>query len=110
MFQRMTGWKRMLGLVIVMGLLATFTGAGLAAPSVPAGAKSPFDNKVIKRVDAARAIEHIRVLSEEIGPRPAGTAAERQAAEYIASVLRRYGYDVELQTFPTPDQYIAAVT
>jgi len=109
-FQRMTGWKRMLGLVIVMGLLATFTGAGLAAPSVPAGAKSPFDNKVIKRVDAARAIEHIRVLSEDIGPRPAGTAAERQAAEYIASVLRRYGYNVELQTFPTPDQYIAAVT
>ncbi|WPD18595.1 M20/M25/M40 family metallo-hydrolase [Thermaerobacter composti] len=52
----------------------------------------------------------MRVLSEHIGPRPAGLPAERQAAEYIASILQQYGYEVSMQTFPTPDQYIGTVT
>ena len=49
--------------------------------------------------DADLAYEHIRKLASEIGDRISGSAEERQAAEYIAEVLRGYGYDVEMQRF-----------
>ena len=68
---------------------------------------SSKDQKIIKRVDAERAIEHIRYLSEEIGPRPGGLEGEKQAADYVASQLRSHGYEVEYQYFPVADQYIA---
>lgn len=42
-----------------------------------------------------RAFEHIRHLAAEIGPRPAGSAAEQQAFGYIAERLRQWGYPVE---------------
>ncbi|UYZ24100.1 M28 family metallopeptidase [Mesobacillus jeotgali] len=60
-------------------------------------------------MDAERAIEHVRYLSEEIGPRPGGLQAEKESAEYIANVLKSYGYEVEFQYFPVADQYIADV-
>jgi aminopeptidase YwaD len=41
----------------------------------------------------------VEALAVDIGPRPAGSAAERQAARYIADELRSYGYVVEEQTF-----------
>ena len=43
--------------------------------------------------------EHIRVLSVEIGPRVAGSAAEREAIEYIAGQFTASGYTVELHEF-----------
>ena len=67
------------------------------------------DQKIIKRVDAERAVEHIRYLSEEIGPRPGGLEGEKQAADYVASQLRSHGYEVEYQYFLVADQYIAEV-
>jgi len=48
---------------------------------------------------SARALEHVRVLSEDIGIRAAGTAQELQAAEYIRDLLAPYGYEVDLQPF-----------
>ncbi|HUF54626.1 MAG TPA: M28 family metallopeptidase [Dehalococcoidia bacterium] len=49
---------------------------------------------------AAIAMEHARVLAEDIGPRPAGSQAELVAAEYIRARLNEYGYEAELQPFP----------
>ncbi|XKI10925.1 M20/M25/M40 family metallo-hydrolase [Sporosarcina sp. ANT_H38] len=68
------------------------------------------DNKVVKRVEAQRAIEHVRYLSETIGPRPGGLEAEKQAADYVANTLKGYGYEIEYQYFPVADQLIADVS
>jgi aminopeptidase YwaD len=45
-------------------------------------------------------MNHIRVLSVDIGTRPRGTENDRRAAEYIRSQLASYGYATELQNFP----------
>ena len=49
--------------------------------------------------DSARALEHVRVLSVDIGVRAAGSPGERQAAEYILGQLEAYGYQARLQPF-----------
>ena len=51
--------------------------------------------------DVDRAYEDMRVLAVDIGIRPAGTADEREAAEYVASQLRDAGYVVALEDFET---------
>lgn len=48
----------------------------------------------------AEALQHVRLLAGQIGPRVAGSPEERRAADYIAGLLRSYGYDVELHSFP----------
>lgn len=47
--------------------------------------------------DEARILEHIRVLAEQIGSRPAGTAREQAAVAYAQAQLERWGYQVEVQ-------------
>jgi Iap family predicted aminopeptidase len=47
-----------------------------------------------------RAMDDVRWLADTIGIRPAGSDAERQAADEMAQRLRSLGYQVELQTFP----------
>ena len=49
--------------------------------------------------DAARAFADLRTLALEIGPRAAGTAAERRAAEFIAGQFEAAGYDATLEEF-----------
>lgn len=63
-----------------------------------------FDQKVIARVDASRMMEDVSYLSETIGPRVAGTEAEKQAANFIRKRLESYGYTVETQEFSIPDK------
>ena len=46
-----------------------------------------------------RVIEHMRVLSEEIGSRLAGSENIDRAAEYAREQFERWGYVVELQDF-----------
>ncbi|GAP13366.1 predicted aminopeptidase [Longilinea arvoryzae] len=46
---------------------------------------------------------HLKVLSEQIGARPASTPANRAAAEYIAAEMRRIGLEVELQPLACPN-------
>lgn len=60
--------------------------------------------------DGARALEHVRVLSEDIGPRVAGTPGELAGADYIAAQLESWGYDVELERFAVSSQRLATVT
>jgi aminopeptidase YwaD len=42
-------------------------------------------------------MEHVRVLSSEVGPRPAGSQGEIQAASYIEGIFGALGYEVERQ-------------
>ncbi|MFI6265023.1 M28 family peptidase [Micromonospora sp. NPDC051006] len=70
-------------------------------------ALTPDDRKVIAQVSAERALSHLRVLSEEIGPRIGGTASERRAADYIAKELDHLGYDVRLEPFGVADKFLA---
>ena len=53
---------------------------------------------MLKRL-AKTSMAHIRMLSEEIGPRPAGSGAEAQARAYVAKLLTSAGYTVETQPF-----------
>ena len=50
----------------------------------------------------ASAFNHVQHLAGVIGPRVAGTAGDRQAAEYMATQFRQYGYAVEFHTFQFP--------
>ena len=80
-----------------------------ATSDTPASIVLPFSAPLDP--DAAAAFDHIRVLAGEIGSRVAGTDAEREAAEYIASRLEAAGYHVTLEPFdfqmPSDDSMIA---
>ncbi len=47
-----------------------------------------------------RAFEHIEYLAAKLGPRPAGSATEREAFDYLAEQLGQWGYAVE--ALPAP--------
>jgi len=66
-----------------------------------------YDRRIVGHVDVARALQHLHVLSEEIGPRISGTPSEHAAADYIAAVLDSYGYAVTLQPFAVADRYLS---
>ncbi|MEW2357737.1 M20/M25/M40 family metallo-hydrolase [Spirillospora sp. NPDC029432] len=100
--------------------LAGFAAVGLlpgtaaaATRQRPGAARPPAlgtgDKAVVARVDARRALKHLKVLSDEIGWRIAGTESEHRAARYIARELRDLGYKVELQPFPVADKYLAEI-
>ncbi|WP_226606011.1 M28 family metallopeptidase [Bacillus cereus] len=64
---------------------------------------------ITKQIDPNRAIEHVRFLSETIGPRPGGTKSEEWASRYIGMQLKSMGYEVEYQPFQVPDQYVGFI-
>ncbi|GGM74363.1 aminopeptidase [Longimycelium tulufanense] len=87
-------------------------GTAAGATRTRPGAASPpdlgvSDWPVIARVSAERALQHLKHLSDWLRPRVGGTGEEHEAAEYMADVLRRLQYRVELQPFPAPDKYLA---
>lgn len=43
----------------------------------------------------ANAIQHARYLAETIGPRPAGSPAEKRGLDYTATCMAKWGYQVE---------------
>ncbi len=49
-----------------------------------------------------QALDHLRKLCVEIGPRPSGSEANHAAGEYIAQVFRDAGLDVEAQRYDAP--------
>ncbi|MBN1536488.1 MAG: M28 family peptidase [Anaerolineales bacterium] len=49
---------------------------------------------------AEKACQHARHLATTIGPRPAGSPAEKQARDYIAGQLETFGYQVERTAAP----------
>lgn len=92
-------------------------GVALPAPAWAVGDRRPGavnppaltagDARVAGRVSAERALWHLQVLSQGIGPRIGGTRSERKAADYISGVLDGLGYDVTLQPFPVADKFLA---
>ncbi|MBN2247198.1 MAG: M28 family peptidase [Coriobacteriia bacterium] len=50
----------------------------------------------------SQVMEHVHQLADVIGPRPATTDAEAQAADYIEDVFTARGLDVERQEFDSP--------
>jgi aminopeptidase YwaD len=75
--------------------------------AVAAPALTGHDIEVARRVSAVRALQHLKVLSIDMGPRIGGTRSEKVAADYIARTLDRLGYDVTLQPFPVADKFLA---
>jgi acetylornithine deacetylase/succinyl-diaminopimelate desuccinylase-like protein len=51
------------------------------------------------RITAEDVMVHVRALAVDIGARPAGSDAEAEAAEYIATAFESWGYAVEIQEF-----------
>src|SRR5690348_10987321 len=46
-------------------------------------------NPMVNQPDASRLWEHLRVLSEDIGPRLSGTSGDERAVDYIPATLER---------------------
>jgi len=86
-------------MLLVLAFIVVFSSVALADTYAPGQTGAAFDQKIAARVDGDKLIEHIRVLSEDIGPRVAGTPEEWEAAEYIASTLGSYGYETEIQQY-----------
>jgi alkaline phosphatase isozyme conversion protein len=77
-----------IALLLVASLLLPVTGA--AAQQAPDFAAM---------ITAENVMAFVRALAVDIGARPAGSAAETRAADYIAGKFREWGYDVEIQEF-----------
>lgn len=60
--------------------------------------------------DGERVLEHVRVLSEQIGPRVSGTPQESEARDYFRAQLESYGYDVTTQSFQFDASVFAPAT
>lgn len=88
-------------LAMILVLIIAVTSVSFAAPNEKAAAA--LDKKVLTKLNSERAMEHIVYLSEVIGPRVAGTAEEREAAEYIKKVFEEYGYNPVIQEFSYND-------
>jgi aminopeptidase YwaD len=69
-----------------------------AAAAAAATAPSP-ESPAIEAPDLERAMEHIRVLSVDIGIRAAGSQEERDTAAYLADALRDAGYETAIEEF-----------
>ncbi|HLR03223.1 MAG TPA: M28 family peptidase [Virgibacillus sp.] len=54
--------------------------------------------------DSDNVMEHIEHLSVDIGPREAGSDAEKSGAEYIEEQLSSYGYETTIEEAPRDDR------
>lgn len=106
------------------GLLGAVAGvtAATALPAAPAwaiddqrpGAVRPptldrDDRHIVSRLSSERALRHLQVLTEDIGPRIGGTASEKRAADYLAGQLRSFGYQTRYEPFPVTDKFLAQI-
>ncbi|MBW4720956.1 M28 family peptidase [Saccharothrix obliqua] len=100
------------GMAAAAGAVALGVNPAAAAPR-PGASRPPDlhlgDYPVVGRVRARRAMEHLRVLSDRIGPRIGGTESEHRARDYLADVLRDLRYRVDLQPFAVPDKYLSTL-
>ncbi|MDR6226207.1 M20/M25/M40 family metallo-hydrolase [Desmospora profundinema] len=82
--------KRWAILVFTLALALVFTQTAYAAPV--------HTQNVANKVSADRIYNHIDTLTK--APRVTGFKEEHRAADFIARQLKRYGLEVERQTFP----------
>jgi aminopeptidase YwaD len=79
----------------------------VAAPSTTPTTDAPPPATPTPRVDpddtkAGIAIQAVRHLADEIGPRPGHSRAYFKAADWVQEQLQGYGWEVTRQRFPTP--------
>jgi aminopeptidase YwaD len=89
--------------------LPSWAADDLRPGAVRAPSLDRYDLQVVRELSAEKALRHLQVLAEHIGPRIGGTAGERRAADYIADQLDRLYYDVTLQPFPVADKFLAQI-
>ncbi|ONI72363.1 Zn-dependent exopeptidase M28 [Kribbella sp. ALI-6-A] len=106
----------------LLGAVAGATAATALSAATPAwaaddprpGAVRPptldsYDRQLVKSLSSDRALEHLKVLSEQIGPRIGGTVSEKRAADYLAGQLDKFGYRTRLEPFPVADKFTAEI-
>jgi Zn-dependent M28 family amino/carboxypeptidase len=109
--------KRYLPLFLLFALLLSSCGkiGGPTSPSGPAAQGATLDIATLEPLgtpmpkygDVARAL--MRDFAN-IGPRPAGSAGDSQAAQYVTTVFQAIGYSPETQTFTAADSKGQQVT
>lgn len=90
--------KRPLFLLVIIGLFI-FCSLVLPNDQNSFSQDSPTMSQLGEKFSAEKAYGHIQYLAEKIGPRPAGSAQERQAAQYIYYILEQSGWQVTHQPF-----------
>jgi Zn-dependent M28 family amino/carboxypeptidase len=82
------------------GDTASTTPSPSTAAATPIVAASPTPDPILDPdPDGERALETVRELSVDIGPRVAGTDGEQKTVDYLRGELERYGYDVTVAPF-----------
>ncbi|HXH22358.1 MAG TPA: M28 family peptidase [Dehalococcoidia bacterium] len=108
-------WRLLAALFVSLSLFVAACGGGSSTPVAPTVADptaaleptpSPSPAPAVRdvRPDGERILGYVRKLADEIGPRPAGTPAERQAVDYLVGLLRSFGYDVSIQDFTVTNE------
>lgn len=77
-----------------------------SSSDIPTSSPWPIPSKslkgqVINAITEDGVMAHVRELSINIGARPAGSSEESQAADYVATQLQQWGYQIEHQPFTT---------
>ncbi|MGY3835826.1 M28 family peptidase [Bacillus atrophaeus] len=99
-----------------LALTAFLTVGTVISPITPAARTAQAADTVKKEHNIAhsfkseRAYATVSQLSEKIGPRVAGTAAEKKSALLLAAAFKKQKLDVSVQTFGIPDRLEGALT
>ncbi|WP_423809596.1 M20/M25/M40 family metallo-hydrolase [Piscibacillus halophilus] len=93
--------SKLISLLVVAMFMATTPFYGTVVSGQGGGeSEQAFDNKIVKRISEDNIYDHIYHLSEEIGPRGAGTEGEDLTVEYLKEEFESYGYDhVDIHEF-----------
>lgn len=86
--------KKALPAILIATLMMTT--ASFATPNKD---MEKLEKVFLNRVNENRAMNHIEVLSEDIGVRVSGTQEEYEAAKYIEKQFKSMGYKTEIQEF-----------
>ncbi|MSP78068.1 MAG: M28 family peptidase [Dehalococcoidia bacterium] len=94
---------RIIALFSVVVLLASCQQMPLVGTSAALSAVPPSATPTAAESDVGKqALEYIRVLSVDIGPRDTASGAEERAASYLEQELKAAGFQVGRQQFPVP--------
>lgn len=84
--------------------------AASSPTAVPTRTATPRPSPGPPEPSGQLALAHVRALSVDIGPRPAGSEESVKATYYLAQQLTSYGYEVEVQPFPFSTGFARAAT
>ncbi|MGI1657801.1 MAG: M28 family metallopeptidase [Desulfitobacterium sp.] len=88
------------GFLLIVIILFVFCSLTVKENIPPqAGQVASMPSRGVTEFSADKAYEHIRHLTENIGPRPAGSKNEQKAAQYLYYILEQQGWKVREQPF-----------